>query len=539
MSGLAPEGPFGELHHGVGEGWNDARDDGGLHAGGLDAMHREQRPQLDGILVRGSAARALDAKLMNEPVAIEETVDDVGVADVHCKKHRAGRLAALAMPGDEWYIQGSMPARGRGGADDRDDVSTILRPKIDEAPTAADRYAIAVSDGVDQGLRLVLDAAAPTRALVGQSPVCDLRLSDRQVSRRHAALELTARGLRLGSSVPADNTVVNGLPLGEVYLRGGEIIRMGDTTLVVEREQAGPVQLTTAMRFGRMIGGSVAMRQLYPLCDRVAATDIPVIIEGETGTGKEVLAEALYEASPRSGKPFVVFDCTACPAVAGGVHPRGSRARSVHRCRRVRTGVFEEANGGVLFIDEIGELDPNMQPKLLRAIERSEIQRVGSNQWSRVDVRIIAATRRDLDHEVQSGRFRDDLFFRLAVGRIELPPLRRRSGDIALLTRHFWRSLGGEEKALPGDLISRFEDYTWPGNVRELHNAVARALALGETVIQKQTPWRVLRPPLTPWTKWEAIPGGDVIDGVLANELPLTRARERVVAEFERRYVQR
>src|SRR6202008_1138341 len=131
-------------------------------------------------------------------------------------------------------------------------------------------------------------------------------------------------------------------------------------------------------------------------------------------------------------------------------------------------------HGGTLFLDEIGDLDLALQPKLLRAIERGEVQRVGASQWVRADVRIIAATRRGLDREVQAGRFRDDLFFRLAVGRIEMPALRRRHGDIALLARHFWRALGGEDQGIPQSLLNRLEDYSWPGNVRELHNTILR-----------------------------------------------------------------
>ncbi|HEY6464169.1 MAG TPA: sigma 54-interacting transcriptional regulator, partial [Polyangiaceae bacterium] len=188
-------------------------------------------------------------------------------------------------------------------------------------------------------------------------------------------------------------------------------------------------------------------------------------------------------------------------------------------------GVFEQGHGGTLFIDEIGELDPTLQPKLLRAIERGEIQRVGATGWLKVDVRIVAATRRDLDREVQAGRFRDDLFFRLAVGRIELPPLRRRRGDIAVLARHFWTAIAGEGRPLPTGLLARLEDYAWPGNVRELQNAIARHVAVGELPAEDAPP--------------SSTGSGDAIERVLGRDLPLPRARAEVVEEFERRYVQR
>jgi DNA-binding NtrC family response regulator len=274
-----------------------------------------------------------------------------------------------------------------------------------------------------------------------------------------------------------------------------------------------------------MIGESPEMRSLYPLGRRLAQSDVPVVIEGETGTGKEVLAEALHEASLRAANPFIVFDCTAAPpsllesALFG--HERGAFTGAL----ALRRGVFEQADGGTLFLDEIGDLDIALQPKLLRAIERGEVQRVGSGQWMRVDVRIIAATRRGLDREMQAGRFRDDLFFRLAVGRIELPPLRRRRGDIAVLARHFWTAIAGEGRPLPPGLVERLEAYRWPGNVRELQNAIARHVAVGELP--------------TPEGALATDSGEDVVERVLAMDLPLPRARAEVVEEFERRYVER
>jgi two-component system response regulator HydG len=171
-----------------------------------------------------------------------------------------------------------------------------------------------------------------------------------------------------------------------------------------------------------------------------------------------------------------------------------------------------------------------LQPKLLRAIERGEVQRVGASGWTRVDARIVAATRRDLDREVQAGRFRDDLFFRLAVGRIELPPLRRRRGDVGVLARHFWHAIAGSSRPLPPDLLARLEDYAWPGNVRELQNAIARHVAVGELPLGEVEP--------AP-SSGAGGAGGDLVERVLAMDLPLPRARAEVVEAFERRYVER
>jgi transcriptional regulator with GAF, ATPase, and Fis domain len=223
----------------------------------------------------------------------------------------------------------------------------------------------------------------------------------------------------------------------------------------------------------------------------------------------------------------VVFDCTAvAPNLVESElfgHERGAFTGAAGR----RAGVFEQAQGGTLFIDEIGDLDPALQPKLLRALERSEFRRVGGEKPIKLDVRIISATRRDLDREVAAGRFRDDLFHRLAVARIELPPLRHRQGDVRFLARRFCAQLAYPEDALPADLLARWEEAAWPGNIRELRNAVARRLALGDLA----PPERTARGPETR--------SGDPIEDVLRQNLPLVEARQRVVDEFERRYIER
>jgi DNA-binding NtrC family response regulator len=267
------------------------------------------------------------------------------------------------------------------------------------------------------------------------------------------------------------------------------------------------------------------MRRIYPLCERLAAAVVPVVIEGETGTGKEVLAEALHQRGPLARQPFVVFDCTAVAAnlVESELfgHERGAFTGAVSS----RRGLFEQAAGGTLLIDEIGDLDLLLQPKLLRAIERSEIRRVGGDRAIHVEVRVLAATRRSLDDLVRQGRFRDDLFHRMAVARIALPPLRDREGDVELLARHFYRELGADPGSLDVELLARWQAYRWPGNVRELRNAVARHLALGELE----------------WQEVGAVQSSslDVVERVLALNLPLGQAREHVLREFEQRYLER
>jgi DNA-binding NtrC family response regulator len=387
-------------------------------------------------------------------------------------------------------------------------------------------FILTVVGGPDVGKKLRLDATQPTRALVGLSEACDLRLTDGLVSRRHAAFEIVDNRLHVSDLATDSGTFVEGVCVGDAYLHGGETVRMGTTALfVTRRARSAPDSLPPATSFGRLVGASAEMRRLYPLCEKLAAATVPIIIEGETGTGKEVLAESLHEQGPLAGKPFVVFDCTAVPPnlVESELfgHERGAFTGAVTS----RSGVFEQASGGTLLIDEIGDLDLMLQPKLLRAIERSQIRRVGGDRAISVHVRVLAATRRDLDHEVQAGLFRDDLFHRLAVARIELPPLRARHGDVPELAAHFCRTLGADPRVLGDELLRRWEDYTWPGNVRELRNAVARHLALGELATHGKS--------------GEHPRAGDLIEQVLALNLPLSEARDRVVEAFEQRYLER
>ncbi|MEJ7729412.1 MAG: sigma 54-interacting transcriptional regulator [Polyangiaceae bacterium] len=418
---------------------------------------------------------------------------------------------------------------------DLEQSATAARPRYDDEPRST-TFVLTVVEGTSAGKSFTIDAAAPPRLLLGQGPACELRLEDRQVSRRHAALERDGHRLRITDLRSTNGTFVDGVAVVEAWLSGDETVRVGGSALRVDR---GPPEVAPAPRgdrFGRVIGESQEMRALYPLFQRLAVSNVPVIIEGETGTGKEVLAEALHEAGPRASGPFVVFDCTAVPPnlVESELfgHERGAFTGAVAS----RRGVFEQAQGGTLLIDEIGDLDVSLQPKLLRAIERSEIRKVGSDRSQRVDVRVLAATRRDLDHEVQEGRFRDDLFHRLAVGRVELPPLRRRRGDVAVLGRHFWNELGGDLAKLDAELLQRWEDTAWPGNVRQLRNSVARRLALGDlptlTIGDDGVPSS--RGPGDP----HATPAADdFLESVIAEKLPLPLARMRVVEEFERRYI--
>ncbi len=429
---------------------------------------------------------------------------------------------------------------GRDEADSIRPTTLVPRERSRHAiPTAT--FVFTVIDGPDEGRSFQVDAAHPQRFLVGTDCSCDVRLDDNLVSRRHMALEVTRGGLVLSDLASTNGTTVNGVVVREGLLRGGERVVVGATTMLVS---VGPplhsLLLPDERSFGTLLGASFEMQRLYPLCERLAASNVPVVIEGETGTGKECLAESLHRRGQRVSQPFVVFDCTVvAPSLLESElfgHERGAFTGAVSE----HQGVFERANGGTLLIDEVGELPLSLQPKLLRALERSEVCRVGGSHWVKVDVRVLAATRRDLVQEVQQGRFRDDLYHRLAVTRVELPPLRHRIEDLPMLVAHFSVQQGATPDAIPGEVVASWMAHAWPGNVRELRNAVMRRLALGELDDRDaQREASEGRDAGDERSAVEAAPSHeDPIARILAMRLPLPEARQVVIDEFESRYVE-
>lgn len=402
---------------------------------------------------------------------------------------------------------------------------------LQKAPdVAVHAFRLSVTKGPDEGASIVVDASEAQAILIGTSEVCGLRLRDPEVSRRHASVEVSGAFLRLRDLGSTNGTRVNGIRVGEALLEGDPTIDLGASSISVKREiNAKPTVIPEQDSFGDYIGRSLAMRRLYPMLHKLAASDVPLVIEGETGTGKEALAEAIHAQGPRREKPFVIFDCTAVPGSLIEAALFGHEKGAFTGATAAKEGVFEEADGGTLLIDEIGDLDKSLQAKLLRAIQKSEVRRLGGSKWIKVDVRVLAATRRDLDAEVQAGRFRDDLFFRLAVARVLLPPLRERREDITLLARHFWK-IYGMGQPFPEDVTPKLETHPWPGNVRELANTVARLAALGADDAGQLFMQR------TEGASDDAN-GGDFIEGVVLQNLELARARELVLREFEKKYV--
>lgn len=389
-------------------------------------------------------------------------------------------------------------------------------------------FAVTVVDGSRAGARLEVVSDRPSAALVGKSPVCELVLDDPLVSRRHASLEHDGYRLCVTDLDSRNGTSVNGLAVGVAYLGGGDLVRVGDTTLRVDVVQRSGTDAPARAAFGRMIGESAKMKLLFRLCEHLATSDVPLIVEGETGTGKGLAAECIHDASACAAGPFVEVDCLAIPRAAlestlfGEVAADGS----------IRSGLLETAHGGTLFFNEVAELDLESQGKILRVIERREVLPVGASAWRKVDARVIAASRRNLDKLVETGLFREDLFFRLAVARLELPPLRRRDGDMELLARHFFASHGKSERC--GEFVERHRGYDWPGNVRELQNSVARVVVLGDmaTTLPSRASRRGASADERPDRE-------DALSEILASGATFSEARQRMLQTFERAFVEK
>ena len=368
-------------------------------------------------------------------------------------------------------------------------------PWVQESLTrqvAAFRYRVAsfrvrVVAGPDRGAAIDSQRAELT---IGAADGNDLRLTDPSVSRHHCVIESTPSGARLRDLGSTNGVVVGGCRVDTGLLAPGATLRLGDTEIVFERT-GGEISEAVAREdaFGAFLGASVAIRRLFALLPRLAASDSTVLIEGETGTGKSLLAEAIHRQSPRAARPFVVVDCGAIPPTLIESELFGHERGAFTGAHQARVGYFEAADGGTVFLDEIGELPLELQPKLLRVLEERVIRRVGARDPTRVDVRVIAATNRDLRLEVNRGTFRSDLWYRLATVKLTIPPLRERPEDVPRLVEHFWAELAGDPAARPPrDVVARLARHPWPGNVRELKSAVERALLFDDHELEAAPP---------------------------------------------------
>ncbi len=383
------------------------------------------------------------------------------------------------------------------------------------------RFYLRVSHGDAQGQSF---ASNKERTVIGTHSSTDFTLRDRAMSRFHCEIAITG-GVALVRDLGSRNgTYIDGVRVYIAPLRDGAILTLGYTQVRFELSlEHAEVPLSTRDRFGALVGGSAKMRAVYAVLERAAATDVTVLLQGETGTGKDLAASSIHQESARADAPLVIVDCGAIHAELLESELFGHERGAFTGADRARSGAFEVASGGTLFLDEIGELSLDLQPKLLRAIESREITRVGSTQPIRVDARIIAATNRNLREEVNAGRFRADLYYRLAVLQVELPALRERSEDIPALVHEMasHANMGAAATAAleSPKLLAAIVGHTWPGNARELRNYLERCAALREppALAPQETP---APPPSIDWRQ------------------PMRQGRQRWLQFFERTYLE-
>jgi transcriptional regulator with GAF, ATPase, and Fis domain len=372
---------------------------------------------------------------------------------------------------------------------------------------------------------------------IGSLDSSDIVLGDATVSRRHAEILRTKDGVILRDLGSTNGTFVGPVRVKEVFLAPDTHFKVGRTELVYTPiDEVIDVQPSTEASFEGLVGNAVGMREVFGILERIAPTDLTVLICGETGTGKELASRAVHTRSRRKDGPLVVFDCSAAPdnliesELFG--HQRGAFTGAV----QARPGVFEQADGGTIFLDEIGELPLELQPKLLRVLEQREVRRVGANKTKSVDVRVVAATNRRLREEVEAGRFREDLYYRLAVVELTLPPLRERMEDLIPLAEHMLSRAPHNSgvDSISDEVQQIFRGYRWPGNVRELSNVVERAIPFSDgTEITIDALPAALRTGQTGQHPKVSLPEAST----LPSDLHFKDAKDRLIEAFERKYL--
>ena len=397
------------------------------------------------------------------------------------------------------------------------------------------KFSLKVVDGPDRGQTKTFQRRLVT---IGTDRSCDFGLSDPTVSRIHAAVESGPGGFTL-----RDDNSKNGIFIGELKLLEGQIpdrteFIIGKTKILFSSStETVNIPIATAGRFGNLLGESIEMREVFGIIKKVAPTDTNILIQGESGTGKELVADAIHRTGPRGTGPFVIFDCSAVPAdlieseLFG--HVRGAFTGAV----RDHKGAIAQAHGGTLFLDEIGDLPLELQPKLLRALESRKIRQVGGNRTEKVNFRLVAATNRFLEQETAAGNFRSDLYYRLSVISIILPPLRRHPQDIPALVNHFLDEVTERERGarvrLSWDTMEKLKKHPWPGNVRELKNFVERSVILSGALHGTPAALDLPPPQTSPVTLHDSNDIGLNLDA------PFKQEKDRIIDEFQRRYFAR
>ncbi|MBN1206078.1 MAG: sigma 54-dependent Fis family transcriptional regulator [Myxococcaceae bacterium] len=380
-----------------------------------------------------------------------------------------------------------------------------------EDTQAVEPVVVEAIEGPGKGARITL---ASGTLLVGTDPACDLTLVDRTVSRRHLLLELQPGAVWVKDLGSRNGTRYLGARVREGRVPVGGSVSVGKTLLRISPAAGERREASEREELHGLLGKSLAMRQLFADLERLGPQRAAVLIRGETGSGKELVARALHALSAPEARrgPFVVFDCSVVSPNLLESELFGHAKGAFTGADRDRMGAVEEANGGTLFLDEVGELPLAQQPKLLRLLEAQEFRRVGESRVRHSSFRLLSATHRDLEAEARSKRFREDLYFRLAVTTVSLPPLRERPEDIPLLATHFARQLTGMDITLAPATLAALQCDPWRGNVRELRNAVQRVVALGSAGAR-------------PLQEQSAVP------------LAFNEARDRLLEQFERDYL--
>ena len=389
-------------------------------------------------------------------------------------------------------------------------------------------YVLVVTEGPDAGLERSLESGT---VLIGTHPDNDVVLTDATVSRYHLEIQMRAGGVRISDLDTTNGSYLGQTRLGSVVVRERVQLRVGGDTIleVIPADERVDMAPFSEHYFGEAFGASPAMAALFRLLAQVAPTDSTVLLEGETGTGKELIAEAIHAYSTRAGRSFVVVDCGAMPRELMAAELFGHTRGAFTGASSAKRGLADEANGGTLFLDEIGELALELQPHLLRLLEKKESRPVGETRPHQVDVRVVAATNKNLRAQVHAGQFREDLFYRLAVVQVEVPPLRTRREDIPELVRIFLKQIGQDGFLVPDAILQQLMDYHWPGNVRELRNVVERGLSLATSPME---------PAITPAAHGSQRPErGGISTGMM--EIPFKEAKGMLVEAFEQEYLVR
>jgi DNA-binding NtrC family response regulator len=415
--------------------------------------------------------------------------------------------------------------------EERDTETKVLSGHFPELRVR--RFAVAVVQGLDIGRRRTSDGEDFS---IGTAEGNQLVVRDRSVSRHHCVIITRPTGFLIRDLESTNGTTVDGMRIESAFLKSDAEIQIGITRLkfsVLNEMLTQP--LSSELSFRELVGKSLAMRRLFALLPKIASSDAPVLILGETGTGKSLLAKAIHAASPRASRPFVIVDSAAIPPTLIESELFGHEKGAFTGADARRAGAFEQAKGGTLLLEEIGELPLTMQPKLLTVLEELVMRPVGCREPVKIDCRIIASTNRDLRYEVNRGTFRSDLLYRLNTVTLRLPALRERPEDIPVLVEHFARSFGADEVApeLERLIDTAWANRNWAGNVRELRGAVQRAMLLG---VDGRESWR---PPSSRGAQLMGPQSSRSTGSADFAEFtkPFREAKEDAIAHWEKRYV--